>query len=824
MQRAAMISKSGTGASPTVGAPAPVFFKPAIQAKLSVNQPGDVHEQEADSMAERVMRMPSGNFQSSFFTSSTPPVQRKCADCEEEEKKLQRKEKNDADVSNSNDLDNYVNYIRTKGDSLSPQLRNFFEPRFGHDFSKVKVHTDTVAAKSAQSINALAYTTGNNIVFNSNQFSPRSESGKKLLAHELTHVVQQSSAGSGSVMRKCDPALFAGRTDPLFFPKEKTIIEVFQGARTLKKNQSEPVAIGVIQQALVDLSIDLGKSGPANNGVDRGYGKDMAKGVEDFQTKNSLPPKGDEIDADTIKCLDQERMNSIPVVSSEIARSDLEIKDESDSSDQNIFFARGNKDVDKKTDATTIHDLITNNPAAEVTPQGFESEDELMEFGPKLAEDRAKNVLKELQDEQTKLKLDAAKQLKFKPAVGKSEDSVGVIDYVATRRVHLEIAGKVAASGKSCKIIPADWKDDHTGPCNKGDNPALEATTVKPALDKAQKLLKKTHDELKKKDKTAKDTVKTWFGSEGLLATVTAKIKIWQDHLDNNLPGKHQCADVCHGACDNTEAYNHDTGSSAMMTVCPLLLDPSNTLEHQALVLAHEAGHGALDLRDIAYDFSRLISVLQNDPVSALKNTDSYIFLIECLNGILSPCVPPPILGDFSGLSASADPKAQDKAKESISWLERWTDWVWQDVNNLYSNVSKSHAEGKWPKDTDSLTLKTLDKHFGISRRASQESPANLGEQVFVGVMNTKLLKLHEQVKGDAKFLLDTTSSDSSWDRQKTPQEISLVEDFFKLGTRARVKTLLKILLTATTDIAVNLEDNYADFIDEQSKTWFVKP
>jgi len=66
-------------------------------------------------------------------------------------------------------------------------------------------------------------------------------------------------------MRKCDPALFAGRTDPLFFPKEKTIVEVFHGTRTLKKNQSEPVAIGVIQQALADLSIDIGKGGPAKN-------------------------------------------------------------------------------------------------------------------------------------------------------------------------------------------------------------------------------------------------------------------------------------------------------------------------------------------------------------------------------------------------------------------------------------------------------------------------------------------------------------------------------------------------------------------------------
>ena len=79
------------------------------------------------------------------------------------------------------------------GVPLPHETRDFFEPRFGYDFSNVKIHTDAVAAKSARSINALAYTSGNNIVFNQNQYSPETDSGKKLLAHELTHVVQQTS-------------------------------------------------------------------------------------------------------------------------------------------------------------------------------------------------------------------------------------------------------------------------------------------------------------------------------------------------------------------------------------------------------------------------------------------------------------------------------------------------------------------------------------------------------------------------------------------------------------------------------------------------------
>jgi hypothetical protein len=143
----------------------------------------------------------------------------------------------------------------------------------------------------------------------------------------------------------------------------------------------------------------------------------------------------------------------------------------------------------------------------------------------------------------------------------------------------------------------------------------------------------------------------------------------------------------------------------------------------------------------------------------------------------------------------------------------------------LYSQISKSHKEGKWPKDDGSETLKTANKHFGISRRSSQQAPATLGEEIFVGVLNAKILHLREQVAKDAKFLLDTSAGAASlWDVNKAPQEITLVEDFFKLGARARVKELLRLIVADQKEIAVHQEKAYIDFIEEQSKTWFVKP
>lgn len=89
--------------------------------------------------------------------------------------------------------ENYIISLNGKGKNLSESEKSFFEPRIGYDFSTVKIHADTQANESAKTLNALAYTQGNNIVFGSNQYQPETTEGKRLLAHELTHVVQQKN-------------------------------------------------------------------------------------------------------------------------------------------------------------------------------------------------------------------------------------------------------------------------------------------------------------------------------------------------------------------------------------------------------------------------------------------------------------------------------------------------------------------------------------------------------------------------------------------------------------------------------------------------------
>lgn len=100
--------------------------------------------------------------------------------------------KTDVHVSNPGIVPPIVHdVLGSSGRPLDDSTRLFFEPRFGHDFRNVRVHTDTRSTQSARAVGALAYTVGSDIVFEQGQYVPGNEAGKKLLAHELAHVVQQ---------------------------------------------------------------------------------------------------------------------------------------------------------------------------------------------------------------------------------------------------------------------------------------------------------------------------------------------------------------------------------------------------------------------------------------------------------------------------------------------------------------------------------------------------------------------------------------------------------------------------------------------------------
>lgn len=222
-----------------------LFKSGILQAKLKIGQPNDIYEQEADRVADQVMQMPepenSGvSGQPSVVKKKDEYVQTKptslsgCSSCKEEEliqpkylpfkitplvqrqpeeeEILQTKEASeeasDQTPEVSPNLESQIKSLRGGGQPLPESVRTFFEPRFGYDFSGVSIHTDARAAESARAVNAQAFTVGRDVVLGAGEYAPEGSEGRRLLAHELTHMVQQNyrlgPAVPLTLMRKAD--------------------------------------------------------------------------------------------------------------------------------------------------------------------------------------------------------------------------------------------------------------------------------------------------------------------------------------------------------------------------------------------------------------------------------------------------------------------------------------------------------------------------------------------------------------------------------------------------------------------------------------------
>lgn len=152
-----------------------------LQTKLAISEPGDAYEQEADRVAEQVMRMSPANMSRSQKNGMTQPL-------------IQRRATGSA-TGLGEAPPSVHRVLNSPGQPLKPVLQQDLEQRFGYDFSQVRVHSGAAAAQSARDVNASAYTVGHNVVFGAGQFAPETNMGRRLIAHELTHVVQQSSTG-----------------------------------------------------------------------------------------------------------------------------------------------------------------------------------------------------------------------------------------------------------------------------------------------------------------------------------------------------------------------------------------------------------------------------------------------------------------------------------------------------------------------------------------------------------------------------------------------------------------------------------------------------
>jgi Domain of unknown function (DUF4157) len=165
-----------------------------MQTKLKISEPGDMYEQEADRVADEVMRMPESTIQRQMEPEEDDKEMVQTKAISNSITPLQRSSTAPNQAAEVPDTVHEV--LRSPGQPLDSATQTSMESRFGHDFSYVRIHTGIQADESARIFNAKAYTLGNHVVFAEGQYRPHAASGQHLLAHELTHTLQQSPSNS----------------------------------------------------------------------------------------------------------------------------------------------------------------------------------------------------------------------------------------------------------------------------------------------------------------------------------------------------------------------------------------------------------------------------------------------------------------------------------------------------------------------------------------------------------------------------------------------------------------------------------------------------
>ncbi|KAF5435365.1 Peptidoglycan-binding (PGRP) domain of peptidoglycan hydrolases-containing protein [Candidatus Methanophagaceae archaeon] len=308
-----------------------------IQAKLKVGQPRDKYEQEADRMADLVMRMiepqvprqveeeekEEETLQTKPLAAQITPLVQRQVNLEEEEE-IRPKVIVGAAPEVTLEMERDIRSITGVGQPLSMSERAFFEPRFGADFSNVRVHSDARAAHAVRSVNARAFTLERDVVFGGGEYSSGTRSGRKLLAHELTHIIQQGGARADleqshafSPVGQPHIQRTLGDGHDLTSPRFSRLLdleEAYDGETVICKGSSGR-GVQAIQQALYDIGYSL----PAY-GADGEFGRETKAAVVAFQRANP-PLAGDgKVGELTMAALDA-RFSGAPVLPAPVVLS-----------------------------------------------------------------------------------------------------------------------------------------------------------------------------------------------------------------------------------------------------------------------------------------------------------------------------------------------------------------------------------------------------------------------------------------------------------------------------------------------------------------------
>jgi hypothetical protein len=206
------------------------------QPRLALVQVDDPLEREARCVADQAVGMPHSNLSVSGQLTRLGQESVTRGEAESQAQRL-----SSPAASAKEPLLSVYEVLRAPGQPLDASVRAFMEPRFGYDFSHVRVHVDTAAAESARSVNARAYTVGSHVAFGAGQYAPEKESGRKLLMHELTHTIQQSAIYQDASGQPATLPLLRQAADTSELPKVDRDVETMPHLPTPPVDQRSPI-------------------------------------------------------------------------------------------------------------------------------------------------------------------------------------------------------------------------------------------------------------------------------------------------------------------------------------------------------------------------------------------------------------------------------------------------------------------------------------------------------------------------------------------------------------------------------------------------------
>lgn len=887
------------------------FF--AAQAKLSVGKADDVYEKEADAMADKVVQRAESNpFNAveSFFPASpiqkkseeenpdkiqakplsdsikplvqlmtneeekvqekcevcekesvfsktteneeSNNIQQKCESCEHEEENIQKKSNGDGNTS-TNTVEKTLKSTKGSGSVLPSNSKTQMERSFGADFSNVKIHSNSTSALMNRQLGAQAFTNGNDIYFNSGKFNTSSKSGNHLLAHELTHVIQQNKGIDNNIQRFCDNRLTTVPTTGMNGCSTDTSRPTHQNTEinyVVGKWAIDASGLAVISAIAAKWHADARNDTIRIDGFASCDGEastnwrlscDRANAVEN-ELKNpsdgstGIPATatfhkfahGETEEFSSINTTQnrkslvtlQPTATSVPTVMPTAGATDFKINRVPNSSQDKVFFAGGSDQL--TPNAVSQIDALKLTTPTNVRLLGFAS----MEEDPVLAENRANAV-------SAKLRLNP-NAVAVVSATGNAAATDSRSDFASARSVEI-LTGNSTATTLDCDAevpgsSPPEKVNPPTQPCTAMDPDTLTAfNTVLPiansAMTAAINAANPSHADFNP------NLVQQFFGRNDatVLNTLSNNLLRLQMHV-TNLPSITKCGGQCDtGGCESSGviAYNNDVDSASTMTLCVPTFKNLNTND-AARNLIHESAHGTTPLggagaptegtKDVAYRHERMM--FQLSPEDRLRNSDSYalfaLFAKEVKTTGNANAVPAGILTPANDTLVGIDQVDEAPLKMALAQLEKRIAWATDHTGQLFGEAQKVRSDvitwgSSWAKEY----MEQAALRFPVNDPSVPLNKPTLDDMIKLAAIIERYKRMKFAVKRDLT-IIGLATGVVSWPSGATlaSDTVFIGPDFFRAEARQQISLLLQALAGATPDIETAFIPAYVSFAE----------